>query len=155
MSKGSYFISSLPTASKVGLTLFLMGAGLLLGLYSVRATTSQAQQNQSGSSTVSYDCDTAGVITVTRQGSSDRYTYDAVNNRGETIRISNGTSYTAGTTRVYTFATGDTRFLIEDQGNGRATLSTSQGGDNYTNFNCTVTSNNSGSPSSPALPALW
>lgn len=130
----------------------LVGAGMVIGFYSIRATTSQAQQSQVGPSKASYDCDTAGAITVTRQGNSDRYTYNAVNSRGETLRIPNGTSYTDGSTRVYTFITGDTRFLVEDQGNGRATLSTSQGGGNYTTFSCTVASNNSGVP---VVPALW
>lgn len=152
MSKGSYFTSSIPASSKVGLTLFLLGTAILISLYAARATTSQAQQTQLGPPRVSYDCDTAGAITVTRKGNGTLYTYTAVNTRGEMLTVPNGTTYTDGSTRVYTFTTGDTRFLLEDQGNGRATLSTSQGGGNYTTFNCTVTANNN---VSPVVPALW
>lgn len=130
----------------------LIGAAMLIGFYSARATTSQAQQSQLGPSRVSYNCDTGASFTLTRQGNSDRYTYDAVNTRGQTLRIQNGTSYTDGSNRVYTFTTGDSRFLVETQGNSKATLSTSQGGGNYTTFNCTVASNNSGSP---VVPGLW
>lgn len=135
----------------------LIGAGLLIGFYSAITKTSQAQQNQVRPIKASFDCDTAGAVTVTQEGdrNSDRYTYEAVNNRGETLRIPNGNSYTDNSSRVYTFTTGDTRFLIEDQGNGKATLSTSQGGGNYTNFNCTVASSNNESPGSNVVPALW
>jgi hypothetical protein len=153
MSKDRYFMSSIPTSSKVGLTMFLIGAGLLIGLYSIRATTSQAQQSQTEPARTSYDCDTGSSITITRQADQNRYTYDAVNTRGETLRIQNGTSYTDGSTRVYTFTTGNNRFLVEDKGNGKATLSTSQSGSNYTTFSCTVSTGNT--PGSDPVRAGW
>lgn len=88
----------------------------------------------------SYDCGTVGAITLTRESTRrDRFTYEAVNTRGQTLSIKNGVGYGNATSTIYTFMTKDgSEFIVEEFPTGKATLTTSGKGVNSTSFNCTV-----------------
>jgi hypothetical protein len=89
-----------------------------------------------------YDCGSVGAITLTRDSkNSDRFTYEAVNTKGQTLTISNGVGYGDPTSTIYTFLAKDgSEFIIEQFPTGKATLTTSgKGGVNSTSFTCTVT----------------
>jgi hypothetical protein len=88
-----------------------------------------------------YDCGTVGGIALTRDSKNrDRFTYDAVNSRGQTLTVKNGVGYGDAKSTIYTFVAKDgAEFIIEEFPTGKATLTTSgKGGVNSTSFDCTV-----------------
>lgn len=88
-----------------------------------------------------YDCGSVGAITLTRdEVNRDRFTYKAVNSRGQTVTLTNGVGYGDTTSTIYTFvAKNGSEFIIEEFPTGRATLTTSgKSGVNSRSFNCTV-----------------
>jgi hypothetical protein len=103
---------------------------------------------------VSYDCGTAGSITLTQESNTnrERYTYTGVNSRGQTTTITNGVGYGGfPDADNYLFVAKDkTTFIIDDLRNGKATLQTGTGSDTskYTTFNCTVISSQAAQSSS-------
>jgi hypothetical protein len=91
--------------------------------------------------TTAYDCGTVGSVTLTRDAvNHDRFTYDAVNSRGQTLTVKNGVGYGDATSTIYTFITKDgSEFIIEEFSTGKATLTTAgKSGVNANTFNCTV-----------------
>jgi hypothetical protein len=88
-----------------------------------------------------YNCGSVGAITLTRdEVNRDRFTYKAVNPRGQTMTITNGVGYGDATSIIYTFVAKDgSEFIIEEFPTGKATLTTSgKGGVNSRSFSCTV-----------------
>lgn len=88
-----------------------------------------------------FDCGNMGAITLTREPANhDRFTYEAVNTRGQTLTIKNGVGYGDNTSTIYTFVGKDgSEFIVEEFPTGKATLTTAgKGGVNSTSFNCTV-----------------
>jgi hypothetical protein len=90
---------------------------------------------------VAYDCGSVGAITLTRnEANRDRFTYEGVNTRGQTLTLNNGVGYGDATSTIYTFVAKDgSEFIIEEFPTGKAVLTTAgKGGANSTSFNCTV-----------------
>jgi hypothetical protein len=88
-----------------------------------------------------FDCGTVGAITLTRdQKDHDRFTYNAVNSRGQTLTIKRGVGYGDDSSDIYTFVARDgSEFIIEKFRNGTATLTTSgKNNANSTTFDCKV-----------------
>jgi hypothetical protein len=88
-----------------------------------------------------YDCGSVGAVTLTRNETNhDRFTYEGVNTKGQTLTLKNGVGYGDATSTIYTFVEKDgSEFIVEEFPTGKATLTTSgKGGVNSTSFNCTV-----------------
>lgn len=91
--------------------------------------------------TTAFDCGNMGAITVTAEANNrDRFTYEAVNTRGQTLMLKNGVGYGDSSSTIYTFLAKDgAEFIIQEFPTGQATLTTSgKEGANSTNFSCTV-----------------
>lgn len=98
-----------------------------------------------------YECSTVGAFVLTPQEESDRYTYEGINNRGESVTIRDGMRFRGSFSSTYTFASEATQFVVEEFPNGRITLTTGGGETNIapTTFDCTTVANGESS-SSPA-----
>ncbi len=88
-----------------------------------------------------YDCGSAGSITLTRDAQNrDRFTYEAVNSRGQTLTLKNGVGYGTKDGNIYTFiGQGGSESIVAEKPSGKTTLTTAdKNGANGTTFNCSV-----------------
>lgn len=88
-----------------------------------------------------YDCGESA-ITI-REVGSDRYIYQAINPRGQTLTLTNGTSHAGRNfSSIYAFHREDgTEFVLEDFGGGSAALSIANYPDSSMNYDCTTDGN--------------
>ena len=99
-------------------------------------------------------------VTLSQQG-RDRYTYEAINDRGATLVIRNGTQASGRNySSLYRFTNNGSDYVLEDFGGGKAALSISQYPNKGTTFNCTTDGTagnpNPGNPSPPTpQPVAW
>lgn len=90
-----------------------------------------------------YDCGNAGAITLTRDAKNrDRFTYEAVNTRGQKLIIRNGVGYAGEDGAIYVFEQkdGPAQFVVIQDPNGKTRLSTgSKNSRNTADFACKIT----------------
>lgn len=120
----------------------LLGAEAMLLLTSAHAVTPpevpiRIGQLQPWSQT--YSCGKFA-ITLSQEGEGDRYTYKAVNAKGQTLTITDGTqSGGRNYSSIYTFNRSDgTEFVLEDYGGGKAALSIGNYPDQGVTYDCTT-----------------
>ncbi|MBW4582380.1 MAG: hypothetical protein KME42_22660 [Tildeniella nuda ZEHNDER 1965/U140] len=128
------FVGSMAIAS------LLCAEALLANTFAHAATpvrVSQGLRSDPTNWSRSYDCGQAQVTVTEQSGDGNRYVYEAVNQRGNTINIKHGT-YHRGAKRasVYTFHKNGSNFVVEDLGRGKATLTTSGGGNSPAVYDC-------------------
>lgn len=102
--------------------------------------------------TTAFDCGGAA-ITLTREPvNHDRFTYEAVTARGQTLRIPNGVGYGDSTSTIYTFVAKDgSEYIVEQRPDGSASLTTSSSSTSKpTTFDCTVIKSSAASSGSAA-----
>lgn len=120
----------------------LLCAEVLLVPIAARATTpkipirlSQLQQWRQ-----TYDCGNFA-ITLSQQG-TDRYTYEAVDAKGQKLTISNGTHHSGRNySSIYSFSNDGSEYVLEDFGGGKAALSIGSYPDTGVTYDCTTNGN--------------
>lgn len=133
----------LPVAGAMSIASLLSLGGYLLPVSAIAQTRPTTPVYTPGSplprQTI-YDCGNAGVITLTRHAKNlDRFTYRAVNTKGQKLIIRNGTGYASPERAVYTFYQKDAAFIVDQELNGKATLTTTGKGVKSTDFSCKLT----------------
>lgn len=129
------FLGSIATAS-------LLGVEAVLLPIAAHATTPletpiRISQLQPWSQT--YACGEFA-ITLSQEGTADRYTYEAVNASGQALTIPDGTQ-TGGRnySSIYTFNGSDgSEYVLEDYGGGTAALSIGNYPDSAVTYDCTT-----------------
>lgn len=120
----------------------LLGAEAILLLTPAYAATSpevpiRISQLQPWSQT--YACGETA-ITLSQEGGVDRYTYKAINAKGQTLTITDGTQSSGRNySSIYSFNGSDgSGYVLEDFGGGKAALSIGNYPDKGVTYDCTT-----------------
>lgn len=117
----------------------VLGAEAILLPLAARANAQPIQISQAPPWRQTYACGEFA-ITLSQEGTGDRYTYEAVNASGENLTISDGTmSSGRNYSSIYTFNGSDgSEYVLEDYGGGKADLSIGNYPDSSMTYSCTT-----------------